>query len=85
MPFVPYQSVPYSAARLSGQTFEDQARVLRLVPPPDDLASTTSLRPQVDQSAAAGAAPSASGDIGELLKLRSIIQAVGSRRLFPIQ
>ncbi|MEH2513956.1 hypothetical protein V1291_005310 [Nitrobacteraceae bacterium AZCC 1564] len=85
VPFASYQSMPYSAARLSGQTFDDQARVLRLVPPQGDLASTPSPRPQADQSVAASAAPSASGDISELLKLRAIVDAMGSRGLFPIQ
>ncbi len=34
VPFASYQGMPYSTARLSGQTFEDQAApVLRLVPP----------------------------------------------------
>jgi hypothetical protein len=39
----------------------------------------------VDYGTAADTAPDSSDDISELLKLRSIIQAVGSRGLFPIQ
>jgi hypothetical protein len=63
-----------------------QAPVLRLVPRPQgDLASIASPPPQVDQSVPASATPSASGDISELLKLQSIVQAMGSRGLFPIQ
>lgn len=42
-------------------------------------------RQPVDYGAAAGATPVSPEDMSELLKLRSIIQAVGSRGLFPIQ
>jgi hypothetical protein len=87
VPFVPYQSVPYSAARLSGQTFEDQVPVLRLVPPQQQGAPDSSavMRSLVDQAAASGATPAPSEDTNELLKLRAIVQAVGSRGLLPIQ
>ncbi len=57
--------------------------MLRLVPQPQaDLASISSPRSLVDQSVPASASPSASGDISELLKLRSIIQARGKPRPF---
>ena len=87
VPFASYQDMPYSAARLSGQTFEDQAApMLRLVPQPrDDSASAAFIRTPVDQGRAASSAPALSDETSELLKLRSIIQAVGSRGLFPIQ
>lgn len=71
------------AARLSRQTSEDQARVLRLVPPPQgDLDSSAVMRSLVDQGVAASAAPS--DETSEMIKLRSMIQAVGSRKLFPV-
>lgn len=83
VPFLPYQSEPYGPARSSGQTFED--RRLMSSQQQSDFDSPAVLRSLVDQSAATSAAPSSSADMSELLKLRSIIQAVGSRGLFPIQ
>ncbi len=87
MPFASSQGMPYSVARLSGQTFEDQsAPVLRLVPQPqDDPASSAFPRPRVERSEAAAPSPASPDDTNDLLMLRSIIQAVGSRGLFPIQ
>jgi len=64
----------------------EQAPRLRLVPQPrDDSASAAFIRTPVDQGRAASSAPALSDETSELLKLRSIIQAVGSRGLFPIQ
>jgi hypothetical protein len=58
-----------------------QARGLRLVPPQQQGVSDSSafMQSPVDQAAASGAAPVPPEDLSELLKLRSIIQAVGSR------
>ena len=86
-PFVTYQSMPYSAARLSRQTFEDQSPALRLMPPQEqsDLDSSAFMRSPTDRGMAASEIPAPSDDMNELLKLRSMIQAVGSRGLFPIQ
>jgi len=64
-----------------------QAPRLRLVSSQQqgDFDSSAVDRPPVDYGAAAVTAPDSSDDISKLLKLRSIIQAVGSRGLFPIQ
>jgi hypothetical protein len=84
--FASYPGMPYSTARLSGQTVEDQARVLRLMPPQQqgDIDLPAVMRSLADQGAT-GAAQVPSDNMNELLKLRSMIQAVGSRGLFPIQ
>ncbi|MEH2513946.1 hypothetical protein V1291_005300 [Nitrobacteraceae bacterium AZCC 1564] len=86
-PFASYPSMRYSAARLSGQTFDDQARVLRLVPSQEQVVPDSSafMRSPADQGVAASVAQAPSDNMNELLKLRSMIQAVGSRGLFPIQ
>lgn len=87
VPFASYPRMPHSAASPSWQTFNDQARELRLVPSQQqgDFDSPAVLRSLVDQGAAASAAPAPPDDMNELLKLRAIVQAVGSRGLFPIQ
>lgn len=87
MPLASYQGMPYSAARLAGQTFEDQgAPVLRLVQQPqDDHASTTFPQSPMDQASTASSAATSPDNIKNLLKRRAIIQAVGSRGLFPMQ
>jgi hypothetical protein len=86
VPFMPNQSVPYGTARLSRQSFEDQpARVLRLVPQQQsDVDAPAVMRSLVDRAAASSATPAPPEDTNDLLKLRSIIQAVGSRGIFPI-
>ncbi len=62
-----------------------QARGLRLVPSQQqsDFDSSAVDRPPVDRAAASGSTPVPPEDMSELLKLRSIIQAAGSRGLFP--
>ena len=80
------RTMPYSAARLAGQTFEGRAApVLRLVSQPQGTPDSSAfMRSPLDQAAASGSTPVLPEDMSELLKLRSIIQAVGSRGLFPI-
>jgi hypothetical protein len=50
-----------------------------------DFDSSAVDRQPVDYGAAAGATPVPPEDMSNLLKLRSIIQAVGSRGLFPMR
>jgi hypothetical protein len=87
VPFASYPSMPCSAAGLSGQTYGDQARVLRTVPSQQqsDFDSSVVLRSLVDQGVAQSVAPAPTDDMSELLKLGAIVQAMGSRGLFPIQ
>lgn len=86
----PSQPLNTAARKVGGDvtTGTLQASGLRLEPPQQQGAPDSSafMRSLVDQAAASGATPAPPPeDTSELFKLRSIIQAMGSRGLFPIQ